>query len=24
VLGIWTVIGVVAAVRGFSWEAHRD
>jgi ABC-2 type transport system permease protein len=23
VLGIWTVVGTVAAVRGFSWEAHR-
>ncbi len=24
VLGIWTVVGVVLAVRGFSWEARRD
>jgi ABC-2 type transport system permease protein len=24
VIGIWTVLGIVLAVRGFSWEAHRD
>jgi ABC-2 type transport system permease protein len=24
VLGIWTVVGVVIAVRGFSWEARRE
>ena len=24
VLGIWTLLGIVLAVRGFSWEAHRD
>jgi ABC-2 type transport system permease protein len=24
VLGLWTVIGVVIAVRGFSWEARSD
>jgi ABC-2 type transport system permease protein len=24
VLGAWTVVGVVLAVRGFSWEAHRQ
>jgi ABC-2 type transport system permease protein len=24
VLGIWTVAGVVIAVRGFSWEARRE
>jgi ABC-2 type transport system permease protein len=24
VLGIWTLVGVVLAVRGFSWEARRD
>jgi ABC-2 type transport system permease protein len=24
VIGIWTVVGVVFAVRGFSWEARRD
>src|ERR1017187_289842 len=24
VLAIWTVVGVVLAVHGFSWEAHRD
>jgi ABC-2 type transport system permease protein len=23
VLAVWTVVGVVAAVRGFSWEARR-
>jgi ABC-2 type transport system permease protein len=23
VLAIWTVVGATAAVRGFSWEAHR-
>ena len=22
VLGVWTVVGVVIAVRGFSWEAR--
>jgi ABC-2 type transport system permease protein len=24
VLGIWAAVGIVLAVRGFSWEAHRD
>ncbi len=24
VLGVWTVVGVVIAVRGFSWEARGD
>ena len=24
VLAVWTVVGVVLAVRGFSWEARRD
>jgi ABC-2 type transport system permease protein len=24
VLGGWAVVGVVLAVRGFSWEARRD
>jgi ABC-2 type transport system permease protein len=24
VLGLWTVVGVIIAVRGFSWEARRD
>src|SRR5215210_1421595 len=24
VLGLWTVAGVVLAIRGFSWEARRD
>ena len=24
VLAGWTVVGVVLAVRGFSWEARRD
>ena len=24
VLGVWTVGGVIVAVRGFSWEARRD
>jgi ABC-2 type transport system permease protein len=24
VLGVWTLVGVAAAVRGFSWEARRD
>jgi len=24
VLGLWAVVGSVLAVRGFSWEAHRD
>jgi ABC-2 type transport system permease protein len=24
VLGIWTIVGVVVAVRGFSWEARRE
>ena len=24
VLGIWTVVGVTIAVRGFSWEARRE
>jgi ABC-2 type transport system permease protein len=24
VLGAWTAVGVVLAVRGFSWEARRD
>ena len=24
VIGIWTVVGVALAVRGFSWEARRD
>ncbi len=24
VLGVWTVVGVVIAVRGFSWEARSD
>ncbi|MGA2007803.1 MAG: hypothetical protein ABSH27_09630, partial [Solirubrobacteraceae bacterium] len=24
VLGIWTLLGIILAVRGFSWEAHRD
>lgn len=24
VVGIWTVAGVVLAIRGFSWEARRD
>ena len=24
VLGLWTVAGVVLAVRGFSWEARSD
>jgi ABC-2 type transport system permease protein len=24
VLGIWTVVGVAIAVRGFSWEARRE
>jgi ABC-2 type transport system permease protein len=24
VIGIWTIVGVVLAVRGFSWEARRD
>jgi ABC-2 type transport system permease protein len=24
VLGIWTLVGVTVAVRGFSWEARRD
>jgi hypothetical protein len=23
VLAAWTVVGVVLAVRGFSWEARR-
>jgi ABC-2 type transport system permease protein len=23
VLGLWTVVGVVLAVRGFSWDAHE-
>jgi ABC-2 type transport system permease protein len=24
VVGVWTVVGVVLAVRGFSWESRRD
>jgi ABC-2 type transport system permease protein len=24
VIGIWLVVGSVLAIRGFSWEAHRD
>ena len=24
VLGIWAVVGIVLAVRGFSWDARRD
>ena len=24
VIGIWLVVGGVLAIRGFSWEAHRD
>jgi ABC-2 type transport system permease protein len=24
VLGLWTVVGVLIAVRGFSWEARRE
>ena len=24
VIGVWAVVGIVLAVRGFSWEAHRD
>jgi len=24
VIGIWAALGVVLAIRGFSWDAHRD
>jgi ABC-2 type transport system permease protein len=24
VIGVWGLVGIVLAVRGFSWEAHRD
>jgi ABC-2 type transport system permease protein len=24
VVGLWTVAGIVLAIRGFSWEAHRS
>jgi ABC-2 type transport system permease protein len=24
VIGVWTLVGVVLAVRGFSWDAHRS
>jgi len=24
ILGLWAVVGAVLAVRGFSWEAHRE
>jgi ABC-2 type transport system permease protein len=24
ILGLWSVVGAVLAVRGFSWEAHRQ
>ena len=24
VIGIWGLVGIVLAVRGFSWDAHRD
>jgi hypothetical protein len=24
VLGLWAAVGVVLAVRGFSWEARRS
>ncbi len=24
VIGIWALVGIVLAIRGFSWDAHRD